>query len=146
MSAEAGGPKVGNVCAYLLVKVQSGTSASEVAQFVVTSCFEIDKALSPIIGQRGLAALFKRSLHLASAHQPWLSACQESFDLKTDLAELMATLSLQPPDVAAHGGGLFLEQFHQLLTALVGTSLTERLLRSVWATFLSGPPASDLSS
>jgi hypothetical protein len=112
---------------------------------VVTSCFEIDKALTPIIGQRGLEALLKRSLHLACATQAWLAVGSEAFDLKADLTELMAALSMQTPELAARGGGLFLEQFHQLLTALVGPSLTERLLRSVWATFLSGSFAQDSS-
>jgi hypothetical protein len=135
----------GTVTTYFLAKVRHGSRASEVAQLVVTTCFEIDKALAPIIGQRGLAALLKRSLHLASLTQPWLAAGHETFDLKTDLTELMAALALQTPELAARGGGLFLEQFHQLLTALVGTSLTERLLRPVWATFLSGSFAQDSS-
>jgi hypothetical protein len=143
MTTEISGPGEGSVTAYLLAKVRHGTNANEVAQLVVTSCFEIDKALTPIIGQRGLVALLKRSLHLASVAHPWLAAGHEAFDLKADLDELMAALSLQTPEFAARGGGLFLEQFHQLLTALVGTSLTERLLRSVWATFLSGSFAQD---
>ena len=143
MTAEIDGLEVGPVTAFLLAKVQHGSSSSDIAQFVVTSCFELDKALTPIIGQRGLVALLKRSMHLASSKQAWLSDCQEGFDLKADLTELMATLSLQTPDSAARGGGSFLEQFHQLLTALVGPSLTERLLRSVWATFLSGSFAND---
>lgn len=134
---------MGNVTAFLSAKVAHGASAREVAQLVVTSCFEIDKALTPIVGQRGLEALLKRSLHLASATQAWLTVGAEAFDLKADLNELMAALSMQTPELAARGGGLFLEQFHQLLTALVGPSLTERLLRSVWATFLSGSFAQD---
>lgn len=131
------------VTAFLLVKVERGSSACDIAQLIVTCCFELDKALTPVIGQRGLVALLKRSLHLASARQTWLADCQENFDLKTDLTEFMAALSRQTSELAARGGGSFLEHFHQLLTSLVGTSLTERLLRSVWSTFLSGSFAQD---
>lgn len=130
---------------FLLAKAARGASASEVAQLIATSCFEIDKALTPIIGERGVTALLKRSLHTAGAQQAWLSACHDTLDLKSDLTELVTALSQQTPEVAGVGGGLFLEQFHQLLTALVGPSLTERLLRSVWATFLSGSSATDSS-
>jgi hypothetical protein len=143
MTADIRGPGEGSVTAYLIANVRRGANASEVAQLVVTSCFEIDKALTPIMGQRGLVALLKRSLQLASVHQTWLAVGAESFDLKADLNELMAALTLQTPELAAKGGGLLLEHFHQLLTALVGPSLTERLLRSVWATFLSGSFAQD---
>ena len=143
MSADEHSVAVGHVSAFFLAKVQHGAGAADLAQLAVTACFEIDKALTPIIGQRGLAALLKRSLHLASATHAWLPRGGEEFDLKGDLPELMAALAMQTPDSAARGGGLFLEQFHQLLTALVGTSLTERLLRSVWANFLSGSFAHD---
>jgi signal transduction histidine kinase len=76
---------MGNVSAFLSAKVKDGASAREVAQLVVTSCFEIDKALTPIIGQRGLQALLKRSLHLACATQAWLAVGAEAFDLKAEL-------------------------------------------------------------
>lgn len=128
---------------FLLAKVKQGASAKDVAQLVVTSCFEINKALTPIIGQRGLLALLSRSAHLAGISQPWLVAGTATLDFSTDLNELLITLSQQTPELAALGGGALLEQFHQLLTALVGPSLTERLLRSVWATFLSGSPSID---
>jgi hypothetical protein len=143
MTGKFNSSDAGAVATYLLAKVRHGTTASEVAQFVVTSCFEIDKALTPIVGQHGLEGMLKRSVHLASARHPWLAAGVEGFDLKADLTEFRITLSSQGPEMAARGGGLFLEQFHQLLTSLVGPSLTERLLRSVWATFLSGPSAQE---
>ena len=129
--------------AFLSTKVNHGASAKDVAQLVVTTCFEIDKALTPIIGQRGLEALLNRSLHLASASQAWLLVGADAFDLKADLSELHVTLSLQTSELAAQGGGAFLDHFHQLLTTLVGTPLTERLLRPMWVNFLSGPSPQD---
>jgi hypothetical protein len=128
----------GTATQFLLALVKQGAPAKDVAQLVVTSCFEISKALTPIIGQRGLMALLSRSAHLAGIDQPWLVIGHTMLDLSTDLDELLITLSQQTPELAALGGGALLEHFLQLLTALVGPSLTERLLRSVWATFLSG--------
>ena len=129
--------------AFLSSKVNHGASAKDVAQLVVTTCFEIDKALTPIIGQRGLEALLNRSLNLASASQAWLLVGADAFDLKANLSELHLTLSLQTSELAAQGGGAFLDHFHQLLTTLVGTPLTERLLRPMWVNFLSGPSPQD---
>ena len=128
---------------FLLVKVKNGASAKDVAQLVTTTCFEIDIALSPIVGRRGLAGLLRRSLVLSGTRHPWLASCPETFDLNADLAALTTALSDQTPEMAANGGGLLLEEFHLLLTSLVGSSLTERLLRTVWANFLSGPSALD---
>ena len=128
---------------FLLGKVKNGASAEDVAQLVRTICREIDIALSPIVGRRGLAGLLRRSLVLSGTRHPWLASCSESFDLNTDLVALTAALSEQTSQTAAIGGGLLLEEFHLLLTSLVGSSLTDRLLRTVWANFLSGPSASD---
>lgn len=139
----AHGCDLNTFAAFLSTKVNRGASAKDVAQLVVTTCFEIDKALTPIIGQRGLEALLNRSLNLASASQAWLLVGADAFDLKANLSELHLTLSLQTSELAAQGGGAFLDHFHQLLTTLVGTPLTERLLRPMWVNFLSGPSPQD---
>lgn len=47
---------------------------------------------------------------------------------------------------AASAGSVLLQTFYDLLASLVGLSLTERLLRSVWANSSRGPPAQDTSS
>lgn len=61
-----------------------------------------------------------------------------------DLAALKAILAQQDSETATAGGAL-LQTFYELLASLVGPSLTERLLRSVWENPLSGPPAQDTS-
>jgi hypothetical protein len=60
-----------------------------------------------------------------------------------ELESLRTALARQDADEAAAIGGQLLQTFYELLTTLVGASLTERLLRSVWANFLGGPPAQD---
>jgi len=44
------------------------------------------------------------------------------------------------------GGGALFQSFHALLTSLVGASLTDRLLHSVWVHSSSTSPAQDTSS
>jgi hypothetical protein len=98
---------------------------------VVSVWRDIDVALAPIIGHRGVAALFGRSLHLIRADFPWLPAPDESSVDRIDFASLQSTLSQQTSaDVVALSGSL-LQKFAELLTNLIGASLTERLLRPV---------------
>ena len=47
---------------------------------------------------------------------------------------------------AAAGGTALFQSFHELLASLVGASLTDRLLRSVWAHSSGASPAQDTSS
>jgi hypothetical protein len=48
--------------------------------------------------------------------------------------------------VAAAGGSALFLRFHDLLASLVGASLTDRLLRSVWTHSSAVSPVQDTSS
>ncbi len=104
---------------------------------------QIDDALTPILGQRGVAALYARSLHLAATSYPWLAAPDESDPPAVGPAALKSALARRSSAVAVAGASAFLQTFHELLASLVGASLTERLLRPVWSTTSSGPSAQD---
>lgn len=105
----------------------------------------IDTVLSPIVGQRGVAMLYKRSLYLVSSAHPWLVGLHEGNQTTMDLAALESVFAQQSSQHASIAGGAFLQAFHELLSSLIGPSLTERLLRPVWAPFSSGPSAQDTS-
>ncbi|HEY0661166.1 MAG TPA: hypothetical protein VGD21_07605 [Lysobacter sp.] len=120
-------------------------TAGQVADTVVSTWQDIDTVLSPIIGQRGVAMLYKRSLYLIGPAHPWLAGMHESVQATVDLEALKSAFAQQNSTNAAAAGGAFLQTFYELLTSLVGPSLTERLLRPVWAPFSSGPPAQDTS-
>ena len=120
-------------------------TASQIADAAATTWLGIDVALAPIIGQRGVAALYKRSLHLNRPAYPYLAQAFESVQATLNVTPLKAVLGHQTAGEAAAVGGATLQTFHELLTHLIGDSLTERLLRSVWATFLSGEAARDIS-
>lgn len=121
-------------------------TAGQVADAMASTWQAIDAALSPVIGHRGVAMLYKRSLHVTRAAHPWLTGTSEDGPATMDLVALKSVFAQQSSTHAIAAGGAFLQTFHELLSSLIGLSLTERLLRPVWAPFLSGPPAQDLSS
>lgn len=102
---------------------------------------EIDAVLCPIIGQRGVAALYQRSLHLASQTYPWLASADDRNQTSIDPTQLKALLMQQQRSDLIEGGGFLFKTFYELLVSLVGPSLTERLLRSVGGHLFSGPAA-----
>lgn len=120
--------------------------AAQIADAVVATWKKIDAALSPIIGHGSVAVLHMRSLHLIDPAHPWLADMHQGVQTTIDLAALKAILAQQDSETAAAtAGGALLQTFYELLASLVGPSLTERLLRSVWENPLSGPPAQDTS-
>jgi hypothetical protein len=131
------------IAAFLEGAVSAGASSGEVAEIVETTFRRIDEALAPIVGKRGMAALYKRSLHLAKPLHPWLPVGAEGTAAEMDVAALTAALAMQTSADAAAAGTRLLQCFRALLITLIGESLTERLLRPAWADFLSGPPARD---
>ena len=113
-------------------RVSDGADAEQVADAIVAIWLEIDQALHPIIGHRGVAALYNRSLHLTAVAYPWLAIDQPAVPAAVDPAGLRSALVQQAAAEAAAGGSALFLTFHELLASLVGTSLTGRLLRSVW--------------
>jgi hypothetical protein len=131
------------IAAYLTRAGSDGASSRQVAAAVASAFEGIDQALAPIIGKRGVAALYKRTVHLASQTHSWLVLAKEEIPTAVDLTALEAALAAQTAADAAAAGTLLLQTFRKLLTTLVGPAIAERLLRPVWAIFLSGPSARD---
>lgn len=133
----------GRIAEPLANRVGRAANAAQIADAMVSTWQEIDAALTPIIGSKGVVALYKRSLYLTGAAHPWLAGMHDGAPAAIDLAALKSVVAQQSSADAALGGNALLQTFYQLLGSLVGPSLTERLLRSVWARSLSGPPAQD---
>ena len=133
------------IAAPLAHRLGNNASPEQVAEAIVAVWGEIDQALKPILGQRGVIALYKRSRFLCALQYPCLADIDISVRPDMRLSELKPLLA-QHHDLASAAGNTFFQIFHELLTSLVGASLTERLLRPVWENSLSGPPAQDTSS
>lgn len=115
-----------------------GANVGQIADTAVATWRSIDAVLSPIIGQRGVAALYKRSLYLSRGAHPWLAVAAEDVLQPDGFATLHTALAKQTSVNAAAANGALLTTFSDLLTSLIGAALTERLLQSVWSHPSSG--------
>ncbi|QDW66024.1 hypothetical protein [Luteimonas granuli] len=102
-------------------------------------------ALVPIIGQRGMSALYERALHLASAQHKWLEQARgaDADDGLPGFSLLAAAASNQRQDDAIAAIAILFETFDRLLVTLIGASLTERLLQPVWDVPSASPTRQD---
>jgi len=136
----APGPTVDDIAAALLRAAGTRATAQQVGWTVAKTLREVHDALSPILGAQGVDALVHRSVHLAAQADGRLMAGLIEPMALPDLSAAIGGLGKLSPDAAAELGGLVLHTFQELLVSLIGSSLTERLLRSVWSPFLSGLP------
>lgn len=137
------GPALRRWPALLAHRLGSGASAAQVAETVASLWLDIDAALHPIIGHRGVAALYHRSLKLGASSYPWLLQGHPGLLPRVGPQALQAALAAQTPDTANAAAELLFQAFLDLLTSLVGASLTDRLLRSVWAPPSGAAPTQD---
>lgn len=135
----------GRIAVTLAQRAAEGADAAQVGDTVVATWQKIDAALTPIIGNGSVVVLFMRSLNLIEPAHPWLSGLDQDAKAGIDLAGLKSLLSQRDSETAAVAGGELLQTFYELLASLVGPSLTERLLHSVWEDSPSAPPAQDTS-
>lgn len=132
------------LAAPLAHRLPAGAGAAQVATVSCAVWHEIDAALRPIIGPLGVVALFNRSLHLTAAAHPWLaSGALRDAAAAFDTTALKALLAQRSAAEALASASALLHTLGGLLAVLIGASLTERLLRPVWAPPTSGPSAPD---
>ena len=116
-----------------------GADAPRIAEAAVSILHAINAALSPIVSQRGVAALYRRSLYLTRSDFPWLTSVYDGALAPGEFEPLHAVLAQQTRLEAMVATDALLRTFHELLTSLIGGSLTERLLK----TALDTSPAND---
>jgi len=106
--------------------------ASAIAEATLNTWRQVTDRLAPVIGARGVDALFSRSLHVTSKTFPWLAMAGNDGSSATLLASLKLRLAGQETAAAAQASYSLLVNFTELLATLIGASLTERLLAPVW--------------
>ena len=132
--------------ALLADRVATNADAGQIADAIGAAWHDLDLSLSPVLGRRGVAALYKRSLHLNTAAYPWLAQVREGThaDQAIDAAPLRAMLAKRSEAEAAETGAALIHTFTELLNTLIGASLSERLLDSAWGLPSTGvTPAQD---
>jgi hypothetical protein len=114
------------------------------ADAAVAAWEEIRRLLAPVIGQGGVAALYKRSLRLTIASRPWLAPAYGDGPLQAgELAALHSALAAQDGAVAAAASRELLANFRAVLTSLVGEALTAKLLAARQRASPDGEPAKE---
>jgi hypothetical protein len=129
---------VHGIRAMLVRRAGESADSATIASAALSVWQDIDRALSPIIGQPGVAALYKRSLYLTLVGQPALVTAYEGALRPGEFEGLETALTQQTPAQALAMICALLNTFHELLTHLIGGSLFERLLRTVWGKPSSG--------
>lgn len=80
---------------FLARKVRDGASSAQLADAILSAWDQIISAMAPVIGQRGVAAMYHRSLHLSVAAHPWLGAAHPGGNAAMDL--------VRQPNAQYHG-------------------------------------------
>lgn len=136
--------EIGRVTAALTQRVAEDADSRQTADAISAMWADIESALQPVLGQRGVAALFKRTLHLTATRHPWLAALSlGSTDSAVDMVELTEFFAQQSPSVATEAGCALFAIFRDLLTTLIGDRLSDRLLQPAWSTSSRAPSAQD---
>ena len=118
---------------------ERGADIEQVAVAVVSTWQQIDLALAPVIGKRGIATLYRRSVFLTAARgRPWLAPLHEAAGEAIDLAALKALILQQTAATAAEGADALLRTFCEVLSSLIGPALSERLLGAAWQDMPTG--------
>jgi hypothetical protein len=130
--------------AALTQRVAEDANSRQIADAIGAMWADIEGALQPVLGRRGVAALFKRTLHLTATRHPWLAALKAGdADSAVDLVELTELFAQQSPPAVAEAGCTLFTLFRDLLTTLIGDRLSERLLQAAWSTSSRAAPAQD---
>jgi len=86
----------------------------------------VEGSVAPILGVRGVSALYERSLTCARRVYPWLP---EGRSGPIELASLFDAMAGRPASEASRADALLRQSFRALLASLVGPRLAHRLLR-----------------
>ena len=117
--------------------------APDIANAITLVWNRIDLALRPIIGKRGVDALFRRCVDLSVPTYPWIAVLSADMLSSMDLEALRDVLSRQEPIHLTAASDAMLTQFHAMLAELIGLSLTERLLQPVLDPLLNNTATKD---
>lgn len=128
----------------LACRMANGADSRQIADAIGAMWTDIEAALQPVFGRRGVAALFKRTLHRNAARHVWLEPAKPAGDdAVCRLADLQALFAAQTPVRASEAGNMLFDNFRELLTSLIGAQLSEQLLKAAWSPSSSAAAAQD---
>ena len=105
----------------LALRVAEDADSRQIADAIGAMWADIESALQPVFGRRGVDALFKRALHLTAGQHSWLEPAKTGAEAAAcDMAQLKALFAAQPPAAAAQAGSALFMNFRELLSSLIG--------------------------
>lgn len=110
-----------------------GADAKAIADDCIRAWERVTSQFAPLIGEGGIGALYARSLHLTRSRFPWLAVPQEPRQTDSPYTDLKVSLERREPSEAREAISALMVTFAELLTALIGETLTTRILSSAWA-------------
>ena len=132
MSTIIGGNEHGAIHETLLRRSGSAASPDAIAKSALDTWAQMAALLEPVIGARGVDALFARSLHLVGKTHHWLDASGVRGNGAASLASIRASFESKEALESMEAACDLLATFNGLLANLIGESLTNRLLAAVW--------------
>lgn len=109
---------------------QAGSGA--IAARTLWSWERVAFQLTPLIGEAGFRSLYARAVHLVIPNCPRLTPARQSQPLEALLQKLKQDLEILDSAEAVRTSNLLLATFTELLSTLIGESLTSRVLHSAW--------------
>jgi hypothetical protein len=106
-------------------------TAIQTADAAVSMWEEVVAALHSVIGRQGVAAMYDRSVSLTARVNPWMAGARGGAKSLVDLAALQAIVAQQDDSTAAAGTAELLRTFYDVLISLIGSDLSDELLRTV---------------
>lgn len=111
-------------------------NAASLAAAAAVQWQNMAQQLAPLIGNKGMHALYLRSLELTSNTHPWL--CQaEAAAHQSPFTALELVLSERDMEEAVTAAELLMRTFSKQLVSLIGESLATELSRNAWQESLS---------
>ena len=112
-----------------LMRISRMSGSAGVVEAILHTIGDLTTALAPVIGSRGVAALYARSVHIARRAHAWLP--DESESSTEGLKVLHSTLTEHGDTDNAAAAVAILTSFNALLVSLIGSALATRLLAHV---------------
>ena len=110
------------------------SSPKQVASRAIQACEQLSQHLAKLLGEKGVQALFDRSVVLASKQFAWLVTAKANPDgsMGSTFALLGTLLEQQDLETATEAFVAILSTFLDLLGRFIGERLVDRLLDEVW--------------
>ena len=113
-------------------RVGSSTDASAVAAAARLTHDDLTAVLAPLISSSGVEALWGRAFDLAQREYPADERSGDNDTTDEPFAEVSLWLERQVPSAVTDAAAAIFATFAQLLTTLIGESLTTRYLEKAW--------------